>query len=242
MVKSACLGFVADLGSGSLWRIIGRLVVEEGDSVTLAIGRGVIPDLPLLEMKTDTEIVVTVGLARVLASDTVSDLSGWAKAGQTPEVGLSELRRANYRSDKAPLGVDTNSLTSAHSSQARRRTRFSTTTPPEEADDEGAEDGHVKYTEQFAKQFKDQWPEEGTEEVGMSSLRNLFRQTSENVPKRTGAGSSTENPYANLPKPEDRYTAHRRRFQGRQQEPGDNGAESAQFPFPLLKNADPSSS
>ena len=67
------------------------------------------------------------------------------------------------------------------------------TPPPEEADDEGAEDGHVKYMEQFAKQFKDQWPEEGTKEMGMSSLRNLFRRNSDNVPKRTEAGSSTEN-------------------------------------------------
>ena len=102
MAKSACLGFVADLGSGNLLRIIGRLVAEEGDSVTFAIDKGVVPDLPLLENKTDTEIVVTVGLARVPASDTVSDLSGWSKACQAPEVGLSELRRAYYRSDKVP--------------------------------------------------------------------------------------------------------------------------------------------
>ena len=93
--------------------------------------------------------------------------------------------------------------------------------------------------DQFAKQFKYQWPGVGAEEVRMSLLRNLFRQNSANVPKRTGAGSSTENPYANLTKSEDRYTAHRQRFQGRQKEPGDNGSESAQFPFPLPKNADP---
>ena len=100
MANSACLGFVAVLGSVNLRWIIGRLVADERNIVTLAIDKGDIPDLPPLAIKTDAESVCTIGLARVPASDTVSDFSGWTKACQAPEVWLSDLRRAYYRSDK----------------------------------------------------------------------------------------------------------------------------------------------
>ena len=201
--------------------------------------QGAIPDLPLLEIRAVTGSVCTVGLARVPASDTPSDLCRWTKACQAPKVGLSDLRRACYRSDKGPQGVDTDSMALARSTEANCRTRFSMIPPPEDADDKRAEEGHVRHMEQLAKQYKEQWPEEGTEEVGMSSLRNLSRRNSENVPKQTEAGSSTQNPYGNLAKSEDRHSAHRQQLQGRQKDPGDNGSEGAHLPFPAPKSADP---
>ena len=55
MTKDSCVGFVADLGEGNLRRVIGAVLSEEDDSLTLAVDPEVIPGLPVLDVGTDTE-------------------------------------------------------------------------------------------------------------------------------------------------------------------------------------------
>ena len=87
------------------------------------------------------------------ANYTVPDLSVCTRACQGPEVVLSDVRFTYHFSDKVPQDVDTDSMAPALSTQAGLRTRSSMTPPPEEADDEGARDGHVKHMEQFAMEL-----------------------------------------------------------------------------------------
>ena len=71
MTKDSCVGFVADLGEGNLRRVIGAILSEEDDSLTLAVDPEVIPGLPVLDVGTETEYPSKVGLARVKSREVV---------------------------------------------------------------------------------------------------------------------------------------------------------------------------
>ena len=102
MAAGSSMGFIADLGEGMLKRIVGQLVAEDKDSVIVAIQGGVLKDLLSLEVGD-----ITVSLAKLKRTDTVTQLSGWEKAIQV-------LLQAYYRSDMDPWSVDTDSIASAH--------------------------------------------------------------------------------------------------------------------------------
>jgi len=111
------VGFVLDLGDGSLRRVKGFLVELDSTTATVAVAPGIAPEGSVpLEVILASGSTCQVSFVRVDASEVTTDTSGWTKASGLPEGQVTgNLLRALYKEELDIKRVETDSMVSAQS-------------------------------------------------------------------------------------------------------------------------------
>ena len=111
------VGFVLDLGDGTLKRVKGFLVEQDVDTVVVAVTSGIAPEGSVpLEVLAASGSTSQVNFVRVTATEVTTDIAAWTKAScfAEPQV-VTNLLRAFYKDEVDIKRVETDSMVSAQS-------------------------------------------------------------------------------------------------------------------------------
>ena len=112
------IGFVLDLGDGTLKRTRGILVQAESDTAVVAVPVSIAPEgSQSVDVATASGASAQVSFVQVSTGDITTDFEGWTRSACFAEQPvIQNVLRAFYREDREVKRVETDSMVSAQSS------------------------------------------------------------------------------------------------------------------------------